>query len=252
MQRFRTLSGLKVVAVIRIVIRPRTHGQDLPGLRVHHDDVGGVRLIGLHDLVELVLHHMLNRHFDRQCYIVAVDRGRFAHLISRDVVLLRVALDHAFARHAAQQLVHLLFHARHAVAVIVDEAEDVRGELVVRIKTPVVLLENQAVELERAQLRDRSRLPGSCARSWSRLRGLNASTMAAARNLQCLGDLRQVDFGMFRAHQLPIEADVVDALRLRQDIAVAVEESSRASAESPPDAYDSRSPSARNLSCWTS
>ncbi len=79
--------GLEGLAVVRVERRARTHGEDLPGVGVHEDDVGAVRLVGLDDLVELILDHMLNRELDGKRDIVAVDRRGFARLVAGDLVV---------------------------------------------------------------------------------------------------------------------------------------------------------------------
>jgi len=47
---------------------------------------------------------------------------------------------------------------------------------------------------------------------------------AVGRNLQDRRDLGQVDLRMIRGHQQAIEADIIDALRLREDVAIDIEE----------------------------
>ena len=136
-----------VVELVRIVRRPRGHGEHVARLRVHDDARDSRRIVLGHGAVELLLdgelHRAVNRELDRLALVAAVcaalehgleDRPRA--LVREELALRDLTLDEAVAR---------LLDAVEALVLRADEADDIRREHVVRIKALRLVAEADAV-----------------------------------------------------------------------------------------------------------
>ncbi len=107
------------------------------------------------------------------------------------------------------------------MAIIIRETEDVSREIVVRVNAAVTRLDDDAVELERLHVRHHRVL--NVVRD-ELIAVLHAPRNAVGRDLQRVGQQLDRGVGMRLAEGEAVQADVIHALRLRQHVAVGVEQ----------------------------
>ena len=136
---------LREVVLIGIERRPAGHREDLAAVRIHHDGGAAIGARRLDAGPQLALDDVLQVLVDRQLERCA---GRGRSLEPAEGVAARIGLHQDLALAPAHRLVVGRLDAVQADVVDADVAEQLRGELAVRIEALALFHEADALELE--------------------------------------------------------------------------------------------------------
>ncbi len=211
------------------------HAEDLPGLGPHGDGVAAGGMVLPDDLVEALLEDVLDGEIDGEDDVVAVDRLLVAAPVAGDLAAAHVLLDPLLAGDAAQGGIEGALDAGDALALGVEEADQVAGVGTLRIGADVAVLDGEeglglelrlgpggdVVGLEVPQLGDLvlGDVLGQELVAVVRVENLQQRSGGGADDLL---DLGESDGGLEEV--LAVDADVVEDLALGEDLAVDIDD----------------------------
>ena len=144
-QRFR------ILGIIQIKLRIRCHGENRPGIHIHDDTAGIIGSVSLSDCILILrikfvqiffcnrLQIAVNGRHDRFAIVSRNDRSLQIGVIVQITVLPAICPD--------QRIIIILFQSIQTVSVTRGKTDDITGKRLVRVGSPIAILEPYALDI---------------------------------------------------------------------------------------------------------